>query len=175
MSYVPPLSFISSVLYVLCYKVYRALRNVDDSHSLQDESAAYTSPSGRMWRKETLDVYDGSTIVVFRTIRLVCCVILACLQLQDTLDLYSNVTGFLMVSFYVSSCVNLLVPSLTEFLVRFTLRCSQSGRSSLHHSGETSTLNNYSYYCFLNLPPFSISTSGHCAQWTGTLTTFLSG
>lgn len=142
--YIPPLFFISSVLYVLCYKVYRALRHVDDNHSLQDESAAYTPLSGRMWRKETLDAYDGTTIVVFRTIRLVCCVILACLQLQDTLDLHSNATGFLMVSFYVSSYVNILVPSLTKFPVRLTLRCSQSGRSSPHHSGETSTLDSYS-------------------------------
>ena len=120
--YIPHLFFISSVLYVLCYKVYRALRNVDDNHSLQDENAAYSSTSGSMWRKETLDAYDGTTIVVFRTIRLVCCIILVCLQLQGTLDLYSNVTGFLMVSFYVSSCVNLLVPPLTNFPDRLTLR-----------------------------------------------------
>lgn len=108
-TYIPPLLFICSLLYVLCYKIYRLLSKPDDSPSPQDEDADYVSNSGKTWLKETLDAYDGPIIVAFRAIRLICCVVLVYLQLQDPLDIYSDITDSLMFFFYVSDCIVLPV------------------------------------------------------------------
>lgn len=90
-----------SLFYVIAYKIISLGRKETGDEAL-DRDPDDSTPVYQDWR-QTFKAYDGLSIIAFRTVRLMSCLVLAYLQLVKPSDLYNLLPQLIKVPVYVSA------------------------------------------------------------------------
>lgn len=169
-SLIPSLAFVCSALYLLFYKIHRAVRKnrLEEAYEnggntdLTDAVPRRTSTVDSL--ETDLDGLDGSHMFALKTVRLVCCITLVTLLAAEPFDSCGAVTNILIILPFVSNSSSSQCPAIT-FRRSYTLQCFPLGRFFLLLSGETSIPDRPRSYCLLNTRHIFTATYGRCVSW----------